>query len=131
MYIYPVPANAKKTQLGALPEQFERYCNVLPVFVFNSAKQNSILIEYYLLWILLKEWDIEFTVRKQANQFVFFEIVDIQLLDIKNFLRGVTSLGSFLKAYQTNETRRSLHYFVVPKYRKIEQQRITSVWLLF
>ena len=91
----------QKNQLTDLQEHFERYCNVLPVFGFNSAKYEINLIKSYLLPILVNERDIEPTVIKKANQFVSFKFGDIQLLDIINFLGGATSLDSFLKAYKT------------------------------
>ena len=82
----------QKNQLIDLQESLERYCNVLPVFAFNSAKYDLNLIKPYLLPILVNENDIEPTVIKEANQFVSFKFGDIQLLDIKNFLGGAASL---------------------------------------
>ena len=95
----------QKNQLIDLQEHFERYCNVLPVFGFNSAKYDINLIKSCLLPILVNERDIEPTVIKKANQFVSFKFGDIQLLDIMNFLGGATSLDSFLKAYETKVTK--------------------------
>ena len=95
----------QKNQLINLQEHFERYCNVLPVFGFNSAKYDINLIKSYLLPILVNDQDIEPTVIKKANQFVSFKFGDIQLLDIMNFLGGATSLDSFLKAYTTKDTK--------------------------
>ena len=95
----------QKNQLIDLQEHFERYCIVLPVFGFNSAKYNINLIKSYLLPILVNERDIEPTVMKKANQFVSFKFGDIQSLDIMNFLGGATSLDSFLKAYKTKVTK--------------------------
>ena len=89
----------QKNQLIELPEQLERYCNVLPVFGFNSAKYDMNLIRSYLLPILINETNMEPTVIKKANHFG-----DVQLLDIMNFPGGATSLDSFLKAYKTAET---------------------------
>ena len=43
----------QKNQLIDLQEYFERYCNVLPVFGFNSAKYDINLIKSYLLTILV------------------------------------------------------------------------------
>ena len=68
----------QKNQLIDLQEHFERYCNVLPVFGFNSAKYDINLIKSYLLPILVNERDIEPTVIKKANQFVSFKFRDIQ-----------------------------------------------------
>ena len=51
-------------------EHFERYCNVLPVFEFNSVKYDLNLIKSYWLPILVKERDMEPTVIKKANPFV-------------------------------------------------------------
>ena len=95
----------QKNQLIDLQEHFERYCNTLPVFGFNSAKYDINLIKSYLLPILVNERQIEPTVIKKANQFVSFKFGDVQLLDIMNFLGGATSLDSFLKAYKTEETK--------------------------
>ena len=95
----------QKNQLNDLQENFERYCNVSPVFGFNSAKYDIDLIKSYLSPFFVYERDIEPTVIRKANQFVSFKFGDIQLLDIMNFLGGATSLDSFLKAYKTKETK--------------------------
>ena len=95
----------QKNQLIDLQEHFQRYCNVLPVLGFNSAKYDIILIKLYLLPILVNERDFEPTVIKKANQFVSFKFGDIQLLAIMNFLGGATSLDSVLKAWKTKETK--------------------------
>ena len=76
---------SKKTLID-LQEHLERYCNVLPVFGFNSAKYDLNLKKSYLLPILVNERNIEPTVIKKANQFISFKSGDIQLLDIMNFL---------------------------------------------
>ena len=95
----------QKNQLIDLQEHFERYCNTLLVFGFNSAKYDINLIKSYLLPILLNERQIEQAVIKKANQFVSFQLGDVQLLNIMNFLGGSTSLDSFLKANKTEETK--------------------------
>ena len=96
-------------QLVDLQQHLERYCNVLPIFGFNSAKYHLNLIKSYLLPVLVNERNIEPTVIKKANQFISFKLGDIQLLDIMNFLRGATSLDTFLKAYKTSETKGFFH----------------------
>ena len=80
----------QKNQLIDLQEHFERYCNVLPVLGFNSAKNDINLINSYLLRILVNDRDIEPTVIKKANQFASLKFGDIQLLDIMNFLPVLT-----------------------------------------
>ena len=104
-YLFAQLLQMQKSQLIDFREHFERYCNVLPVFGFNIAKYDIILIKSYLLPILVTERDLEQTVIKKANQLVYFKFGDIQILDIMNFLGGATSLDSFLKAYQTKETK--------------------------
>ena len=95
----------QKNQLIDLQEHFERYCNTLPVFGFNSAKYDINLIKSYALPILVNEQQIEPAVIKKANQFVSFKFGDVLLLDIMNVLGGATTLDSFLKAYKTEETK--------------------------
>ena len=95
----------QKNQLVELQEHLERYCNVLIVFGFNSAKYDINLINFYFLLILINVRKMEPTVIKKANQYVPFKFGDVQLLDIMNFLGGATSLDSFLKAYKTAETK--------------------------
>ena len=111
----------EKNQLIDLQEQFERCCNVLPVFGFNSAKYDNNLIKSYLLPILVNDQDNEPTVRKKANQFVSFKFGDIHLLEIMNFLGG----DSFLKAYKTKETK-GFSLRMVRLSREIEQQKTSS-----
>ena len=89
----------QKNQLIDLQEHFERYCNVLLVFGFNSAKYDINLIKSHLLPILVNERGIEPTGIRKANQVVSFKFEDIQLLDFMNFL----GLDSFLKGYKTKE----------------------------
>ena len=96
----------QKNQLFDLQEHFERYCKVLRVFGFNSARYDISRIKSYLLPILVNEWVIEPPVIKKANQFVFFfKFEDIQFFDIMKFLDGATSFDSFLKAYKTKEAK--------------------------
>ena len=76
----------QKKQILDLQESLERYCNVLPVFGFNSPKYDLKIIKSYLLPILANERDIEPTVIKKAKQFILFKFGDIQLLDKLNFL---------------------------------------------
>ena len=80
----------QKNQLIDLQEHLESYCNVLPVFGFNSAKYDINLIKFYLLPILNNERNMEPTVIKKANQFVSFTSGDVQFLYIANFLGGAT-----------------------------------------
>ena len=67
----------QKSQLIDLQEHFDRYCNTLPVFDFNSAKYDIKLIKSYLLPILVNERQNERAVIKKANQFVSFRFGDV------------------------------------------------------
>ena len=100
----------KKNQLIDPRETLERYCYVLPVFGFNSAKYDLKLMKSYLLPILVNERDIKPIVIKKADQFISFKLDDVQVLDIKNFFGGATSLDSFLKAYKISELKRFFSY---------------------
>ena len=75
------------------------------MFGFNSAKDDLNLSKSYLLPILVNERDIQLTVINKANELISFKFRDNQLLDIKNFLSGETSLDSILKANKTSETK--------------------------
>ena len=88
----------------------ERYCNVLPIFGFKSAKYDLNLTKSYWLPILVNERNVELIVIKKANQFISFKFGDIHLLDMMNSFGGATSLDSFLKAYKTSETKRFFPY---------------------
>ena len=100
----------QRNQITDLHKSLERYCNVLPVVGFNTAKYDLCLIKSYLLPILVNERDSEPTVIKTANQFISFKFGVMKLLDILIFLGGATSLDSFLKACKTSETKRFLPY---------------------
>ena len=93
------------------------------MFGLNSAKYDLNSIKSYLLPVLVNERNIEPNVIKKANAFISFKFGDIQLLDIKNFLGGATSLDSFSKAYKTSETKRFFPYewFDHPDKRQITE----------
>ena len=93
----------QKNQLINLQESLEHYCNVLPVFGFNSAKYDLNLIKSYFLHFLVNKRNIEPTVIKKTNQIISFNFGDFQLLNIMNFLGGATSLDSFF--HKTSETK--------------------------
>ena len=57
----------QKNQLIELQEHLERYCSVLPVFGFDSAKYDINLIKSYLLPILINERNMEPTVIKNQS----------------------------------------------------------------
>ena len=95
----------QKKQLSDLQEHLDRYCNVLPMFDFNSAKHDLNPIKSFLLPNLVNERNLEPTVINKTNLFASFEFGDIQLFDFVNFLGGATSLDSFLKSYKTSETK--------------------------
>ena len=90
----------QKKHLYDLPEHLEGYCNVLPIFGFNSAKYDLNLIKSSLLPILVNERNIVPTVMEKANQ----------LLDFMNSQGGATSLDSVLNAFKTSQTKEFLPY---------------------
>ena len=57
----------QKKQLVDLQEHLERYCNVLPIFGFNSAKYDLKLIKSYLLPVLVNERNIHPTFIKKKE----------------------------------------------------------------
>ena len=95
----------QQKQLLDLQCHFNNYVDTLPVFGFNSGKYELNLIKSYLIPHLLNDKAITPTVIKKTNQFISFKFGDIQFLDIVNFLGGATTLDSFLKAYQSKETK--------------------------
>ena len=117
----------QKNQLIDLQEHFERYCNTLPVFDFNSAKYDINFIKSYLLPILVNERPIEATVVSKANQFVSFENGDMQLLDITNFLGRTTSLDLFLEIYKTEETKRFFSYEWLDNLEKFNNKKLPPI----
>ena len=95
----------QENQMIELQEHLEHYCNVLPVFGFNSTKNDINLIKFYLLPIIINERNMQSTVIKKANQSVSFIFGDVHFLYVMNFLGGATSLDSFLKANKTTKTK--------------------------
>ena len=104
-FVPQLNSQIQKNKLNDLQESLERCCNVLLVFGFNKAKYGLNLFKSYLLPILANERNIEPTVIKKANQFISFKFGYIQLLDMKNFLGGATSFGSFWKAYEASKKK--------------------------
>ena len=100
----------QQKQLLDLQCHFNNYVDTLPVFGFNSGKYDLNLIKSYLLPHLLNDKAVTPTVIKKANQLISFKFGDVQIRDIVNFLGGATTLDSFLKAYQSEETKSYFPY---------------------
>ena len=118
----------QKKQLINLKELLERYCNVLLIFGFNSAKNDLNLIKSFSLPVLVNESVIEPTVIKKAIQLIPFNLGDFQLLFIRNFPRGATSLGSFFKVYETSETKGFFPYEWLDHPRENADDRTSPLW---
>ena len=110
----------QQKQLLDLQRHFNNYVDTLPVFGFNSGKYDLNLIKAYIIPHLLNDRAIQPTVIKKANQFISFKFGDIQFLDILNFLAGATSLDSFLKAYQSEETKGCFPYEWFDSFTKLD-----------
>ena len=64
----------QKKQLIDMQEHLDRYCNVLPIFGFNSAKYDLNLIKSNFLPILVNERNIEPTVLKKSEPVYLVQI---------------------------------------------------------
>ena len=117
----------QKNQLIDLQDNSERYCNTLPLFLFNSAKFDIGSIKSYLSPIPAKERQVEPKVIKKANQFVPFKFCDVQLLDILTFIVEATVLT---RTSKLTKQRKVFPLWVVRQSRKVEQQRTTSIRFL-
>ena len=95
----------QKNRIKEPQECLERYCIVLPVVGFNRANSDLNLIKSHLLPIHVNERDIEPTVIRKSNQFIFFKIGEVHFFDIMIFLPGGTSPDFCLSAYKTSETK--------------------------
>ena len=91
-------------QKNQLIERFERFCNTLPVLVFNIARYDVKFIKSFLLTVLVNKRNFDQIFIEKTNQFVWLKFGNVQLLNIFNFFAGVTNLVSFLKACRISET---------------------------
>ena len=58
-----------------------------------------------MLPFLVNERGTEHVAIKKANKFVTFRFGVVQLLDMLDFLRGTTSLDSFLEVYKISKMK--------------------------
>ena len=77
----------------------------MSVFGSSSAKFDLNLNKSFLLPLLVNERDIETTVIKKANHFIWLNFGDFQLLYMMNYNGGARSLDSFGYAHKTSETK--------------------------
>ena len=105
-------------------QHLERYTNTLPAFGFNRGRYDIKFIATYLIPYLINEKDIEPSVIKKANDFVSFKFGDVQLLEIRKFLGGATTLDSFLKAYKASEMKAYFPYEWFDTPNKLDEQQL-------
>ena len=118
----------QKKQLIGLQEHLERYCDVLPIFVFNSAKYDLNLMKCYLLPVLVNERNIEPTVIRKANQFISFKFCDIQLLDYYEFSWRCNKFWFLLEGIQNFRDKRILPLRLVWSPQQHAESETSPVW---
>ena len=116
----------QQKQLLDLQRHFNDYVDTPPVFGFKIRKHDLNLVKAYLIPHLLNDTAIQPTVIKKSNQFISFKYSDIQVLDILNFLGGAASLASFLKAYQSEETKAYFPYECFDSLTKLHCNQLPS-----
>ena len=95
----------KKDETVFIPEPYERYCNMLPLFGFNSTMFDVNMIKPYLFPVIemikILTWR---SPRKPISGF-FFNISDIKSLQIMNLHGGVTIFDVFREDDTTKDAR--------------------------
>ena len=74
--------------LSNLRQDFENYYSTIPVFGFNTSRYDLNLIKEYLLHHLLIEKNVAPKVIRMGNKYIGMNFLDLQFLDILNFLGG-------------------------------------------
>ena len=123
-YVLTHFSQTQKNQLLDLQDHFERYCNVLPVFGFISAKHDIYFIKSYLLPLLVDDWKIEIIVINKANQFVSFKFGVARY--IKQSRRSY-ELWFFFERVQDFIDERSISQWMIRCSRKAQQNPIFSL----
>ena len=118
--------NQRKRDLLNLQESLDNYLSTFPVLGFNSAKYDLNLIKSYLTPFLIIEKGLQPRVNKKTYQFISFKFVNVQMLDIMNFIGGVTTLDSFLKAYESSETKGFYPYEWFDCLSKLDNEQLPS-----
>ena len=108
----------QKNQLTDLQEQFEGYCNTLPVFQSNCVRYDFNFIWSHLLPVRLNKRDFEPIAIKKANQTFPFISGNVLILGLLIFIGGATNLDSFLKTQKTSE---NLRIFSIRKFNHPEK----------
>ena len=73
-------SQTQQNQPNVLQNNLEKFCNVFPVSVVNSAEYDNNLIKSHLLTLLVNERGFEPTLIRKAEQFVTFKFGDISSL---------------------------------------------------
>ena len=111
----------QKNQLIALQEHFQRYCNMLPVFGFNSAKHDINLIKSFLFSIVVNERDIEPTVIKKLIRLFLSNLETFSYLTLSIF--SVVQPVSTVSSKLTTPKRQRVYY---PTNIPIVQRKLTT-----
>ena len=87
----------QKNQLIELQEHLERYCNVLPVFGFISAKYDINLVKSFLVPIFINERNMEPSVIKKPNKLCLLNSVMFSFQILWTFSVEQQAVTRFLK----------------------------------
>ena len=82
-----------------------------------------------MLLLLVNEREIETTLTKEPDQFVFLKFVHVQLLDKMKFFQGATTRGP--EAYKTSRTEKCFPYDCFDNPKKLRNTQLPPYQALF
>ena len=89
----------QKNHIIDLQEHFERYFITLPVFEFNSERNDINFIKSYLLLFIVNDRDVEpIVIKKKPISLFSSNLIMFNSLIFLCFFGGATNLDSYLKA---------------------------------
>ena len=101
-----------------LSNSLDKYCTQLPVLSFNGSKYDTVVILKPLMAYFVEEGDINYVIKKGANNYTAISTDRFLWLDVCSYLAPGTSLSSFLRAYDCTEQK---FYFPYEMFRSFDQ----------
>ena len=79
--------------------------STLPIFGFSNSTYDLNFIKSHRRPSLFNEKKLESRVIKKTSNFISSKFGNVQMLDIPNFICGAATPDSYLKAYETSESK--------------------------
>ena len=119
---YPLTCKRDEKCVQLILNEFEYYCQTLPVLSFNGGKYDVNVLKRYLMPLVKTRFVV-----KRSNNMMCIDTEKLRFLDICNYLAPGYSLSKFLEAYGATTSKSFWPYEYITELKQLNENKCPPI----